>query len=118
MSDSKVRRKFYLNHEPEFINVADATTDGASTIVPVDEQIDTINAISAYNQKLPAKRKAKGESLPEIPTNNIMGKMRIVKEYKKTGVKTVEATTFNKVGIVDGGETTPMNDDIFSMTAK
>jgi len=118
MSDSKARRKFFLNHEPEFINVADATTDGASTVVPVDEQIDTIRAISGYNQKLPAKRKAKGESLPEIPTNNIVGRTRIIKEYKKTGVKTVEFKSYHQVGMVDGGEKTPMNEDAFSMTAK
>ena len=52
--------------------------------------MDTINAISGYNKTLPARRKAKGESLPEIPTSNVVGRSRIIKEYKKAGVKTVE----------------------------
>ena len=94
------------------------TPDGAATVVPVDEQLDTVRAIAGYNKALPAKRKAKGESLPEIPTSNIVGRTRIVKEYKKSGVKTLEATSFHKVGMVDGGEKTAMNDDRYSMTAK
>ena len=67
---------------------------------------------------MPAKRKAKGESLPEIPTSNVIGRTRIVKEFKKTGVKTVEATSFHQVGMIDGGEKTSMNEDKYSMTAK
>ena len=90
MSDNKAKRKFYQSFKPDFVNINEVTTDGASSIVPVSEQLDTINAISNYNKTLPARRKAKGESLPEIPTSNVVGRSRIIKEYKKAGVKTVE----------------------------
>lgn len=118
MSDNKIRRKFYQNAKPEVINVAEMSADGPSTVVPVDEQLDTIRAIAGYNKVLPAKRKAKGESLPEIPTSNIVGRKRIIKEYKKSGTKTIEFTSFHKVGMVDGGEKTEINNDRYSMTAK
>ena len=63
--------------------------------MPVEEQLDTIRAINGYNQKLPPKRKAKGESLPEIPTNNVVKKIRFVKELKKKELVTVEKTSYH-----------------------
>ena len=90
MSDSKTRRKFYQHHNPEIVKISDVTTEGATTVETVNDQLATVRAISEYNRKLPAKRKAKGESLPDIPTSNIVPRSRIIKEYKRTGVKTVE----------------------------
>ena len=87
-------------------------------MVPVNEQIDTIQAISLYNQALPAKRKAKGESLPEIPTNNVVKKTRFVKELKKKELITVEKTSYHQIGMIDGGERTQSNNDQYSMAAK
>ena len=111
LSDTKVKRKFYQSFKPDFVNINEVTTDGASTVVPVQEQLDTIKAISGYNRTLPAKRKAKGESLPEIPTSNVVERTRIVKEYKKTGVKTIEQVSYHQIGMVDGGEKTKLNND-------
>ena len=47
-----------------------------------------------------------------------MGRTRIVKEVKKTGVKTIEATSYHQVGMIDGGEKTSMNNDKYSMSSK
>lgn len=118
VSDSKTRRKFYQNHQPEIVSVSEVTAEGATTVETVADQLATQRAIAEYNKKLPAKRKAKGESLPDIPTSNIVARKRIVKEYKKTGVKTVEAVTYHQVGMTDGGEKTDMNEDKYSMAAK
>ena len=95
MSDNKAKRKFYQSFKPDFVNINEVTTDGASSIVPVFEQLDTINAISGYNKTLPARRKAKGESLPEIPTSNVIARTRMVKEIKKKEIKTVESVSFH-----------------------
>ena len=95
VSDTKARKKFLATFKPEVVSISEVTADGASTNVPVSEQIETINAIEFYNQSLPAKRKAKGESLPEIPTNNVVKKTRFVKELKKKELVTVEKTSYH-----------------------
>lgn len=46
------------------------------------EQVDTLNAIAAYNKALKPARKVK-DALPEIVTTNISTKERYVKDYKK-----------------------------------
>ena len=56
--------------------------------------------------------------MPEIPTSNIVGRTRIITEYKKKEKKLVADVTFHKVGMLDGGEKTDINDDKFSMASK
>ncbi len=48
----------------------------------VKEQLETLNAIQAYNKGLKPARKIK-DALPEIVTTNISTKERYVKDYKK-----------------------------------
>ena len=37
MSDSKTRRKFYQNHQPEIVKISDVTTEGATTVETVND---------------------------------------------------------------------------------
>ena len=51
----------------------------------VREQIDTLEAVKAYNKALKPARKAK-DSLPEIVGTNIATRDRHVKDYKKNKI--------------------------------
>lgn len=82
----------------------------------VREQVDTLNAIAAYNKALKPARKKK-DKLPELSsTTNIAVRGRFVKDYKKGKIEEVRA--YHQVGILDGGMTTEHNSDQFSLSAK
>ena len=84
-------------------------------MVPVQEQLDTLNAIKAYNKGLKPARKAK-DSLPEIVTTNVATRDRWVKDYKKQ--KLNKERSYHAIGIVDGGLPTSFNPDQYSLSAK
>ena len=57
----------------------------------VREQVDTLNAIAAYNKALKPARKKK-DKLPELSsTTNIAVRGRFVKDYKKGKIEEVRA---------------------------
>ena len=64
------------------VDVTDTQSENA-TLPSVKEQVDTLNAITAYNKALkPARRKK--DKLPElVSTTNIAVRGRFVKDYKK-----------------------------------
>lgn len=113
MSDSKARKKLYM-HRPQVVDVRETQSE-LSTMVPVQEQLDTLNAIKAYNKALKPARKAK-DSLPEILTTNVATRDRWVKDYKKGKIN--KERSYHAIGILDGGLPTPMNEDKFSLSAK
>lgn len=82
------------------------TQSELSTMVPVKEQLDTLNAIKAYNKALKPARKAK-DSLPEILTTNVATRDRWVKDYKKQ--KLNKERSYHAIGITDGGLPTQFN---------
>jgi len=75
--------------------------DNPSSRPTVDEQLDTLAAIEAYNKALPKRKKAK-DSLSECSTSNLAQTIRVLREGKK---KTVSLKpTYRKIGITDGCE--------------
>lgn len=80
LSDSKTRKRIYMQ-KPQIIDV-EASQSDRSTMAPVAEQVDTLEAIIAYNKALKPARRAK-DSLPEIRTTNVIARDRYVKDYKK-----------------------------------
>ena len=112
MSDSKVRKRAY-QQKPMIMEMADMQSE-KSTLAPVQEQIDTLNAIKAYNKALKPARRAK-DSLPEIPTTNISKCDRYVKDIKKK--KFNQERSYKAIGILDDGLPTSMNNDKYSLAA-
>ena len=112
MSDSKVRKRAFLQ-KPMIMDMADMQSE-KSTMAPVQEQIDTLNAIKAYNKALKPARRAK-DSLPEIPSTNIAKLDRYVKDHKKKKLN-VERS-YQAIGILDGGISTSLNGDKYSLAA-
>lgn len=64
-SDAKQRKKLYM-HKPLVVDVLGGQAE-SSSMPTVKEQIDTLEAIKAYNKALKPARKAK-DSLNEIMT--------------------------------------------------
>ena len=79
------------------------------------EQIDTLNAIKAYNKALKPARKVK-DALPEIISTNVAARDRFVKDYKKGKIN--KERSYQQIGILDGGEATAFNRDKYSLSAK
>ena len=87
-------------------------SDTPSSRPNVDKQLETLQAIQEYNKKLPKRRKIK-DSLSECPTTNIAATYTVKRDRKK---KTMELIThYNKVGIVDGCQSTTLSNDKFSL---
>lgn len=98
-SETKARRRTFMQ-KPMVIDVNESQTE-QSTLPSVREQVDTLNAIAAYNKALKPARKKK-DKLPELcSTTNIAVRGRFVKDYKKGKIDEVRA--YHQVGILDGG---------------
>jgi glutaredoxin 2 len=101
-------------NKPAFVDIAENQSE-KSTMQSVTELQDTQNAIIAYNNALKPARKKK-DALPEITTANLTMRDRFVKEPKKG--KIVRELRYHKVGNLDEGVPSSLNDDKFSISAK
>lgn len=79
-SETKARKR-QQKFKPMVIDISDTQSEKAA-LPSVREQMDTLNAIAAYNKALKPARKVK-DALPEIITTNVSTKERFVKDYKK-----------------------------------
>jgi Na+/H+-dicarboxylate symporter len=68
LSETKTRKRFQ-HQKPVVVDITGSQSERA-TMPTIQEQLDTLNAIKAYNKGLKPARRAK-DSLPEITTTNI-----------------------------------------------